>query len=76
MKFDIDPDIVAEARFCKKWHICLTGDQDLFCKAKPDGGNLFITCQEDNTCPYRVNAGDKITCACPVRQEIFKKHGV
>lgn len=80
MSFEVDDDTIKGAGRCKKDHVCLRGEEGLYCKPSDvmsgaSGEVALIQCPQDEGCAYCQSFGGTTICQCPVRIEIFKRYG-
>jgi hypothetical protein len=70
---DIDEEIRKQATNCPRNFACFDGEP--LCQV--DHGTLFFVVPPAKIpyCPYIMAFGDGHVCHCPVRREIFRRHG-
>lgn len=76
MGFEIDEKIIRRAH-CSKMLMCLSGEENLLCRAVEDkGGLLYVqtASNEHQSCSKMLRLSSMTLCNCPVRQEIFRKY--
>ncbi len=75
---EIDEKTVNKTLHCEKNFTCLKSDNHVCCKVENCINNEvhFITCADNINCSYKMSFGNSYFCTCPVRKEIFNKHGV
>ncbi|WP_372807112.1 hypothetical protein [Pontiella sp.] len=63
---------------CKHNHICTTNEGKPFCTIESVVGNtvFFTGTRHTPGCVYQCSFGSAYMCTCPVRQELFVKHGI
>ncbi|MCU7812758.1 MAG: hypothetical protein KZQ77_16250 [Candidatus Thiodiazotropha sp. (ex Notomyrtea botanica)] len=78
-RFDIDPEVVAEAIQCLDCHACLEDPEFNLCKidfVDDESTVMIIFGEQCRDCGYGPGFGDGTICLCPVRKEIHKKYGM
>jgi hypothetical protein len=63
---------------CQSDFSCLSGPLDSICKiTRRIAGDVFIIqCAEKSTCKYCECFGSWSICTCPIRMELYKRHGI
>ena len=76
MDIQIDEDVKKSTTKCEKDFRCLVDKTYELCKVTESVHDnvLFIKCEEDNYCIYRMDFGNSYICNCPTRKEIYKKY--
>lgn len=76
MDIEIDEDVKKSTTKCEKDFKCLVDNTYELCKVTESVRDnvLFIKCEEDNYCIYRMDFGNSYICNCPTRKEIYKKY--
>ena len=80
MSYEVDDDTIKRAVRCDKDYACLRGEEGLHCKPSDvmsgtSGEAALIQCPEEDGCAYCQSFGGTSICQCPVRIEIFRRHG-
>lgn len=78
-RFYIDASALKQADRCVDSFRCLKDPSHQLCEVSSVAANgkvLFIGSDQCVSCGYRVRFADEVICACPVRQEIYKKYKV
>lgn len=76
MNYIVDAETI-ESTMCDKDINCLFGDRTQLCKVLGKiGGRHYVACQHNDTCQYQNKQIGFIECDCPVRQNIYKNHGI
>ena len=76
-RLKIDDRIRRKAKKCVRDFACLCGDEKCLQNVEHtlQGSVCYVNCEEKG-CAYRVSHGFLgVVCSCPVRVEIFKRHG-
>jgi hypothetical protein len=69
-------EAIRQSRACTRQFACLTGDKPhCAISACLDGTVHFLAC-EGGDCVFKVPAGERSACTCPVRKELFNRYGV
>ena len=75
----VAPEIVARATKCWAEFSCLNGGAAPLCKVKEPIADSYVALHSLHNpgCPYRLSCGANVTaCACPVRNALYRQHGV
>jgi hypothetical protein len=77
-KLEVSDESRKAATKCSLGCSCLDGDRKDLCPVVScvDAKVFFVQCLNEDACFYRHNFGLGHFCTCPVRQELFIKHGV
>ena len=77
MKLEVPMQAIKASRYCQKWYICLSGNQDYFCRSVPsEDHSLLIEPNPLARCHYKLETDQGNTCTCPLRQEIYQTYGI
>ena len=74
----VSDETIAEGKKCEKGFSCLKGPREDLCLIDTcvNGKVLFIKCLNRERCSYKGTFGYSLICHCPVRKELYNKHGV
>ena len=74
----VDEDIKKGTTKCEKDFRCLADNTYELCRVTETVRDnvLFIQCEGDNYCNYRISFGYSFICSCPTRKEIYNKYKV
>jgi len=74
----VSEETIAETTKCEKDFSCLQGQHDDLCPIDycVNGKVHFIKCLNGQGCSYQGSFGNGLLCHCPVRKELYNKHGV
>jgi hypothetical protein len=77
-RYTVSEETITETKKCKKGFSCLTGQREDLCQVESciNGKVHFIKCLDKDPCPYQDTFGDGVICHCPIRKELYNKHGV
>lgn len=83
MAYTVEEGIIKRAYLCPRDHVCLTGNDGLYCKvavlmkgAREGEEEALVDCTKNaDDCPYLKKFGGTYICGCPVRREIYKSYG-
>lgn len=78
MVYNVSRAAIEACTECPRDHACLHEDGDKLCRISGcvDGAVYFITCADENPCPYKRPAWGRVYCNCPIRREIYHKYDV
>lgn len=78
MKDNVDKELLKKADKCPHDFICQAADEKPRCTISEtvNGKVHFLECRSSFICNYQRSFGSSFICACPVRQEIYKKQGI
>lgn len=73
---EINKDTIAKTTKCSRCFDCLSNPKDIRCKVERQIGDeiLFVKCNINSFCPYKMAFGNSYFCNCPTRIEIYKKY--
>jgi hypothetical protein len=73
----ISEDTLRQVTKCTNGFSCLSGESRRICEVEQDIGGkvLFVRCKSEG-CNYRMPFGYGYICTCPVRREIYNRHGL
>jgi hypothetical protein len=79
MKYEIEEEVVKLADKCSRTHVCLTGEDALYCKVAilmkgTDEEIPLLECFKGAVCPYSKSFGETYICRCPLRREIYIRY--
>ena len=74
---EIDTAILDKTTQCKTF-FCLSGKgSEPVREPETQLGNiLFVLSDSSFRCPYRIYSEGRHSCACPVRKELYVRHGI
>ena len=77
-RYTVSEETITETKKCKKGFSCLPGQREDLCQVESciNGKVHFIKCLDKDPCPYQDTFGDGVICHCPIRKELYNKHGV
>ena len=78
MKRKVSPGTIQRAEACCCDHACLSSAGSSICRAQGQkyGSTVLIECLDERDCPYKRRYLTLTICTCPVREELYDKHGV
>jgi len=80
MERDVSPEVIKAADKCWCGHACVTNGKDgsPVCRVEREltENMLFVKPKRNIACPYCMCFGlTAHLCTCPVRREMYKRHG-
>lgn len=78
ININIDEDVQKTTTKCEKDFKCLSDDTYELCRVTETVRDnvLFVTCEEDNYCIYKMDFGNSFICNCPTRKAIYNKYKI
>jgi len=75
---EIDQTILNNTTNCNKNFCCLNDKQQCLCEIDHcvEDRVLFVKCDNNVRCHYKISFGNSYICNCPTRHEIFIKYGM
>ena len=72
----INEETIAKTTDCMNSFACLSNPRQIQCEVESQINDalIFVKCQKNCFCPYKMAFGNFFTCNCPTRMEIYKKY--